>query len=157
MKKIAILFSCALVLASLPGCGKNKSRPADLPDDMSPCAITITQDGAPLVGATVELEYETPVKYRSSGTTDDKGVATIMTYGFAGAQQGTAKVVVKKLVTEGGSEAEEYGEAGTTGQDFETVDPKYKSKDTTDLTITIGKANVEEKFDVGAAVHIPAK
>ena len=60
-------------------------------------------------------------------------------------------------MTEGGSEGEEYGDAGTVGQDFDTVDTKYKKKETTDLTITVGKENVAETFDVGAAVHVPAK
>ena len=156
MKKFAIVLSCLLVLAAV-GCGNKNSRPADLPEDMSPCSVTITQDGQPLAGATVAFEYETPVKYTTSGTTDDKGVAIMQTYGFAGAQIGTAKVVVSKLVTEGASEAEEYGESGEQGQDFEVVDAKYKSKDTTDLTITIGKENSVETFDVGPAVHVPAK
>ncbi|MBP5622209.1 MAG: hypothetical protein J6X44_09360, partial [Thermoguttaceae bacterium] len=98
-----------------------------------------------------------PVKYKTSGMTDAKGVAIMQTYGVSGAQQGTAKVLVSKLVTEGASESEEYGESGEIGKDFETVDLKYKSTDTTDLTITIGKNNVAETFEVGAPVHVPAK
>lgn len=157
MKNFSVSIFCALILIATVGCGNKNTRPADLPEDMSPCKITITQEGTPIEGATVVLEYETPVKYATSGTTDAKGVATMMTYGFAGAQQGTAKVLVTKLVTEGAEEAAEYGEQGQQGQDFDTVDIKYKSKDTTDLTITIGKDNVEETFEVGAAVHVPAK
>ncbi len=157
MKKFTVCFSCVLILATFLGCGPKTLRPADLPDDMTPCAITITQEGNPLAGATIDLEYDAQVKYRTSGTTDEKGVATMMTYGFAGAQQGNAKVLVRKVVTEGASESEEYGESGNTGQDFETVDLKYKSLDTTDLTITIGKDNVAETFEVGAPVHVPAK
>lgn len=157
MKHLAIFCACALVLASFIGCGPKNSRPADLPEDMTPCKITITQEGKPLEGASVSLEYDTPVKYSTSGSTDASGVATMMTYGFAGAQIGTAKVLVTKLVTEGASEAEEYGESGESGQDFDTVDIKYKSVDTTDLTITIGKDNVQETFEVGAPVHVPAK
>ena len=156
MKKFALYLSCLLVLVAF-GCNKGGGRPADLPEDMSPCAVTIIQDGQPLAGATVMFEYDTPVKYTTSGVTDEKGVATMMTYSFAGAQQGTAKVCVSKLVTEGGSEGEEYGDSGSVGQDFDTVDTKYKKKETTDLTITVGKENVAETFDVGAAVHVPAK
>jgi hypothetical protein len=156
MKNFTIFLSCALILAASFGCTKKNARPADLPEDMSPCSITITQDGTPVEGATVALEYETPVKYQTSGTTDAKGVAIMMTYGHAGAQQGTAKVLVSKLVTEGASEAEDYGESGEMGQDFETIDLKYKAVDTTDLTITIGKDNVAESFEVGAPVRIPA-
>ncbi len=157
MKNLALLCSLALVLASAVGCGSKNSRPADLPDDMTPCLITITQDGAPVATASVVFEYETPVKYTTSGTTDEKGVATMMTYGFAGAQIGTAKVLVYKLVTEGASEGEEYGDAGNVGQDFDTIDLKYKSKDKTDLTITVGKDNVNETFEVGSPIHVPAK
>lgn len=157
MKNFVIYVSCVLVIAAGVGCSPKNSRPADLPDDMTPCRITITQDGAPVESASVVLEYETPVKYATSGTTDAQGVAVMMTYGFAGAQQGSAKVLVSKLVTEGAEEAEEYGQSGKMGQDFETIDVKYKSKDTTDLSITIGKDNVAESFEVGAPVHIPAK
>ena len=143
MKKFCVVALCALLAISSFGC-KDKSRPADLPEDMSPCEITITQDGTPLAGATVDLQYTTNVKYNTSGVTDENGVAIMKTYGYAGAQQGTAKVRV---------EAEEYGEAGNLGQDFHLVDKKYRSFDTTDLEITIGKENSKEKFDVGAAVH----
>ena len=152
MKKIYAVALCAFLACASLGC-KDKSRPADLPDDMTPCEITITQEGTPLAGATVDLQYTTNVKYNTSGVTDDNGVAVMKTYGYAGAQQGTAKVRVDKLVTEGASEAEEYGEAGNLGQDFHLVDAKYRSFDTTDLEITIGKENSKEKFDVGAAVH----
>ena len=156
MKKICAVALCALLAVSSFGC-KDKSRPADLPDDMSPCEITITQEGKPLAGATVELQYTTSVKYTTSGVTDENGVAIMKTYSYAGAQQGTAKVRVDKLVTEGASEAEEYGEAGNLGTDFHLVDKKYRSFDTTDLEITIGKENSKETFDVGAAVHEGAK
>ena len=152
MKRICAVALCALLAISSFGC-KDKSRPADLPEDMSPCEITITQEGTPLAGATVDLQYTTNVKYNTSGVTDENGVAIMKTYGYAGAQQGTAKVRVDKLVTEGASEAEEYGEAGNLGQDFHLVDKKYRSFDTTDLEITIGKENSKESFDVGAAVH----
>ncbi len=152
MKRICAVALCALLAISSFGC-KDKSRPADLPEDMSPCEITITQEGKPLAGATVDLQYTTNVKYNTSGVTDENGVAMMKTYGYAGAQQGTAKVRVDKLVTEGASEAEEYGEAGNLGQDFHLVDAKYRSFDTTDLEITIGKENSKESFDVGAAVH----
>mgnify|MGYP004446402499 CR=1 FL=1 len=144
-----------VILASI-GC-KDKSRPADLPDDMSPCKVTVVQDGKNLEGATVTFEYTTPVKYTTSGTTDATGVATMMTYGYAGAQQGTAKVVITKLVTEGAEEAAEYGERGVQGKDFQLVDAKYRSVDTTDLEITVTKENAEVTFDVGAAVHDPVK
>lgn len=156
MNKFCAFAACALIALTSFGC-KDKSRPADLPDDMSPCKITITQEGVPLAGATVEFKYSTDVKYTTSGTTDDSGVATMMTYGYAGAQQGTAKVRVAKLVTEGASEAEEYGEKGETGSDFNVVDAKYRSFDTTDLEITITKENAAETFEVGAPVHEPAK
>lgn len=156
MKKFCVVALYAFLACAAIGC-KDKSRPADLPEDMSPCEITITQEGTPLAGATVEFKYTTDVKYTTSGVTDEKGVAIMQTYSYAGAQQGTAKVRVDKLVTEGGAEAEEYGEAGEMGKDFHLVDAKYRSFDTTDLEITIGKENSKESFDVGAAVHDAAK
>lgn len=156
MNRLCAVAVCALAALACLGC-KGETRPADLPEDMSPCKVTITQDGTPLAGATVEFQYTTNVKYTTSGTTDESGVATMMTYGYAGAQQGTAKVRVAKLVTEGASEAEEYGEVGAKGSDFNVVDPKYSSFDTTDLEITITKSSSEEKFDVGAPVHEAVK
>lgn len=155
MKKICAFIACALLAVSSLGC-KDNSRPADLPEDMTPCKITITQEGQPVEGVTVDLEYSTDVKYTTSGTTDASGVAVMMTYGYAGAQQGVAKVRVDKLVTEGASEGD-YGEAGTMGEDFYVVEEQYRSFDTTPLEITVGKKNVEETFEVGPAVHDPAK
>lgn len=156
MNKFCAVVACALIALTSFGC-KDKSRPADLPDNMTPCKITITQEGVPLAGATVSLKYSTDVKYTTSGTTDESGVAEMKTYSYAGAQQGTAKVRVSKLVTEGASEAEEYGKGGTLGTDFNVVDPKYMSFDTTDLEITITKEKSEASFDVGAPVHNRAK
>ena len=148
-----VLALTCLLLCVCAGCDKNSERPADLPEDMTPTKITITQEGKPLEGASVLLEYDTPMKYPTSGITDEKGVATMVTYGFAGAQQGTAKVVVIKLVTEGETQGEEYGKKGEYGTDFHVVDAKYRTKETTDLEITIGKKNVKETFEVGAPVH----
>ena len=156
MKIVFAGLACALACVLCVGCGPKNTRPADLPDDMTPCVITVMQDGKPLEGASVELVYDTKMKYTSSGSSDEKGEATIMTYGFAGAQQGNAKILVTKLVTEGAEEAAEYGEAGAMGQDFQTVDPKYGSADTTDLTVEIGKSNVKQTVDVGESVHISA-
>ena len=156
MNKYYAVVACALIALTSFG-WKDKSRPADLPEDMSPCLVTITQEGVPLAGATVEFKYSENVKYTTSGMTNDSGVAEMKTYGYAGAQQGTAKVRVYKLVTEGASEAEEYGEKGSLGNDFNVVDPKYMSYDTTDLEITITKEKCEQSFDVGAAVHNSAR
>lgn len=156
MKKFCAFIACALIVASCFGCKKD-TRPADLPDDMSPCKITITQDGQPVEGVTVELKYTTPVKYTTSGTTDATGVATMVTYGFAGAQQGTAKVRVAKLVTEGAVEADEDGKGGSVGEDFNVIDAQYGSFDTTPLEITVEKKNSVETFEVGPAVHDPVK
>ena len=152
MKKIYAVALCAFLACASLGC-KDKSRPADLPDDMTPCEITITQEGTPLAGATVDLQYTTNVKYNTSGVTDDNGVAVMKTYGYAGAQQGTAKVRVDKLVTEGASEAEEYGEAGNLGQDFHLVDKKYRSFDASMLEITISKGSNTFWIEVEAPVH----
>ena len=154
MKRLTSVLTLATLLLTLAvGCHKNSERPADPPPDMTPTKITITQEGKPLEGASVMLKYNEPVKYPTSGITDENGVATMVTYGFAGAQQGTAKVIVLKLVTEGETQGEEYGKNGDYGTDFHVVDAKYRSEETTDLEITIGSKNVKETFDVGAPVH----
>ena len=125
MKKYLLLIACVLASVASLGC-KDKSRPADLPEDMSPCFVTITQEGKPLEGASVSFEYTTPVKYTTSGVTDANGVAQMSTYGYGGAQIGTAKVVVTKMVTEGLVEATD-DEEGSMGSDFYVVDAKYGS------------------------------
>ncbi len=155
MKKYLLLILCVLASVASFGC-KDKSRPADLPEDMSPCFVTITQDGQPLEGATVNFEYTTPVKYTTSGITDAKGVAQMCTYGYGGAQIGTAKVVVSKLVTEGLVEAVDEGEESSMGSDFYVVDLKYGSVDTTDLEVTVDSKECKVTFEVGPAVHEPA-
>lgn len=155
MKKYLLLIACVLASVSSLGC-KDKSRPADLPEDMSPCFVTITQEGKPLEGASVNFEYTTPVKYTTSGVTDANGVAQMSTYGYGGAQIGTAKVVVTKMVTEGLVEATDDDEEGSMGSDFYVVDAKYGSVDTTDLEITVDSKECKATFDVGPAVHDPA-
>ena len=85
MKKVFALVVCALIALGCTGCKKDQ-RPADLPEDMTPCKIILTQEGKPLADATIEFAYSTQVKYTTSGSTDENGVATMVTYGYPGAQ-----------------------------------------------------------------------
>lgn len=113
--------------------------------DLYPCDIKITQEGTPLAGATVTLQYLTKEMYSTSGVTDEEGVAVMKTFGYDGARQGTAKVCVDKLVKEGSSEAEESC--------FHLVDKKYRSFDASMLEITISKGSNTFWIEVEAPVH----
>jgi len=155
MKKIIISF--ILVAALMTGCAKD-NRPSDLPP-LYPCAITITQDGSPLVGATVHL---VPVaaenaKYQASTVTDEKGKAVLTTYGFDGVPAGRYKVCVWKTVVEGVTQiTNSDGElVNTLGTEYRTVEREYSDATTTPHEIEItNKKMPPHSFDVGQAVKI---
>lgn len=86
-----------MVLVALPvaGCGSS-DRPADLPE-LHPTTVKVTLDGEPLDGATVTLAPQSS-KWSATGTTDEQGVATMLTNGrYEGVVEGEYKVGVNKL------------------------------------------------------------
>jgi hypothetical protein len=137
-------------------CGKNSSRPVDLPA-LNSCKITITQNGVPLKEAAVIAVSQNPaVKYRTTtGTTDNNGVAELRTYGFSGSPVGEFNVIVKKIVLEGAEEiTDDFGAKQTYGgKDYNLVNKKYNNEKTTDLKIEIKTGENIFSFDVGAPVH----
>ena len=156
MKKIVISFMLAAVL--ITGCAKD-NRPSDLPP-LYPCAITITQEGEPLNGATVSLfaVEGTSSKYQPSGITDANGKATLMTYGFEGAPAGKYKVCVRKTIIEdGGKTLDGYGEEiDAPGIEYRAVEQEYSDVATTPHEIEISnKRTPPHTFDVGKAVKEP--
>jgi hypothetical protein len=153
-KSILLLLFCATLI----GCGRNASRPDDLPK-LYPCKITITQNGVALKDADVEIVLQDKTaKHRSaSGVTNDNGVAELLTYGFLGAPAGKYKVLVKKTVLEGAVEkTDEFGVKHVSGgKDYNLVNVKYQDENATDFEIEIKTGQNEFSFDVGEPVHVP--
>ena len=137
-----IIIALILIAAmSITGCGKNNSRPSDLPQ-LFPCVLTITQEGNPLDGAYVTLipMEESNAKYQASSVTNKSGEATIVTYGFDGVPAGKYKVCVRKVV-------------GEEDREYQLVEPKYSDPLNTPHEIEIiGKKMPPASFDVGKTV-----
>ena len=150
------IFTLSVALLFQAGCGGNDGRPADMPKLYS-VRITVTQDGNPLDGATVTLVANTPSTYgESSGTTDASGVATMMTYGYAGVPADDYAVRITKSVVEGATErlTEEGRPIMTGGQLFQYVEERYTQTNTTPHSLTVTDRAVTETFDVGSPVRV---
>ncbi|MBR4750256.1 MAG: carboxypeptidase regulatory-like domain-containing protein [Thermoguttaceae bacterium] len=171
MKRALIISLLVLPLTALCGCGEK--TPPDMPK-LFPTSITITQEGTPVEGASVQLLKKDDLYYKwlAGGTTDASGVCTIRTMGkYTGAPEGTFQVVVYKTnkiesetrkaqpnAPSDPAEAAEWAKkVDEEEKEFDQIDTKYKSVDTTDLTITIASGKNAETLEVGAPVNIEVK
>jgi len=147
-----------LLLLSLSiGCSVD-SRPADLPP-LFPCTVSVTQGGAPLDDANVELVSTSPdtQKYRPSATTDANGIAVIMTYGFPGAPAGTYKILVRKMIEDDivyGTD--EYGEQRVASSSrYQVVGDRYFNAEATPHEIEVTpRGRTQITIDVGEPVRV---
>ncbi len=154
---LALMLLTAAVL--FVGC-KGEPRPDGMPN-LVPCTVVITQNNAPLEGASIELYSKgESCPWPITGKTDAEGKANLVTYGkFQGAPKGTFTVVVEKTAIENEEEYKKaYDENGrpTTNKKFNVlsfVDKKYKTKESSSLEIKI-EGKTEQTFDVGAPVKI---
>ena len=139
----------------LSGCKTDDGRPKDLPKLYS-CTITVIQDGQPLEGANVTFRAKDPtVKFATcSGTTDASGTAKIMTYGFPGVPTGSYKVIVKKIISEGGEPSTDASKisSGKKVSEYSLVASEFTKEDTTTLEMEITTQKSEQTFDVGKSV-----
>ena len=155
MRTIAIMFMLAIL--SITGCGRDISRPADLPP-LFPCEIKITQEGTPLAGATVSLEPIdgiTDTNYFASAITDERGRAIMVTYGFNGVPVGRYKVTVRKTIVEDGAKIiDSYGDTVTApGAEYRTIERQYSNANATPHEIEItNKKTPTVSFDVGKPI-----
>ena len=168
LKSILTASTLAASLLFAVGCGGQKTPP-DMPK-LQPTTIVITQEGAPLEGASVQLVKPDDLNYKwlAGGVTDAQGRCEILTHGkYKGAPEGEFAVIVYKTV-KGESEtrknvpepsdpkeAMEWNEkvaAEETATD--EIDQKYKKADTTDLRVTVKPGKNEETFEVGPKVSI---
>ena len=162
------LFSALTAVAGLvllTGCdGSSNPKPADFPDTVS-CVITITQDSAPLEGASVSLIPTDGAKdWLFGATTDASGNAKIFTYGReAGAPKGKYKVVVTKTETDpskytmpdetDSAAMERYSQNVMNEKlnSYSLIESVYTSASTTTLELEItGKTT--QTYDVGKKV-----
>ncbi|MDR0870452.1 MAG: hypothetical protein LBN39_06625 [Planctomycetaceae bacterium] len=131
---------------------------------LSPCTVTVKQDGKPLQDAMVLLQKGggQPFKWSVAGRTDAAGVAKVMTHGqFSGAPEGDYAVVISKEVTEqaksGQKQLDDLGNEIDTGgmiSSYSLVEKEYTAADTTPLKITVGKTAVQQEFECGKPVRI---
>lgn len=167
MKKILILTLAAIVPA-VCGCLGQK-KPDGLPD-LQPVTITVTQNGTPLANAALNLKPldDAASNFTYGGTTDAKGLATIVTHGqYKGAPIGKYKVAVSCTVGEGtppppspideesARRWKEYKDSGATYEEFYVVDPKLSTVQTTTLEVEVVKGKNDLTVDCGEAVRIP--
>ena len=161
-QRFIIMFLGVLVLF-VAGCGGEK-KPDGMPA-IYPTTITFTQDGSPLVGATVTLvaQDQANTQWPSGGATDNNGVLRVKTKGFDGAPVGTFKVVVTKTETEGTAVAVELSDAagakpaasGGDQKSYYLVEKDYRSAATTTLTLEVKSGKNAETFDLGKAIREP--
>jgi len=155
----------AASLALLAGCS-GPLKPDGFPPTF-PTVITITQEGEPLVRATVGLiPADGSRDWMTSAMTDELGRATMFTYGrFAGAPRGTFKVVVTKIET---GISRYTPPADTTDEramaiysrnivnerlnDYTLVEAIYGSPETTPLELEI-RGRTTQTFDVGRQIR----
>lgn len=158
-------FVFIAIFLGMTGCS-GRDIPTDLPP-LTPCKLTLTQDGAPLAKARIVLEPTEESKWFPGGTTDENGTTWLMTNGrYKGAPVGKYKITVRKTETEpsklgpepplGTPENVKWVE--DSGKEkrasFSFVEEKYGKADSTPLEIEIpDKKTVTATFDVGKKIR----
>ena len=148
MLRTILWTTICIAVVSAAGCGQAK-RPGNMPP-LYPCTITIMQGSIPAVGVDVWLyNPELSTRWSIAGTTNDSGVAKIRTHGqFPGAPLGTFKVVLSKIVSEGGGD-DGSGRAKPK-KIYSAVGKEYTQEETTPLQIDVEKKKGGIKtFDIG--------
>lgn len=129
--------------------------------ELVPVRITLLQGGRPLAGASVRLipdDANSP--WSSGGSTDNSGVATVLTHGeYAGAPAGAYKVTVSKVEMpppQSGSSLENLDRpaAAADNATYDLVAVEYSSPEKTPLKLEAKAGAGDHKFDLGPAVRI---
>lgn len=166
LRSCVCFLSVCFVLACL-GCNRGPQLPPDVPK-LVPCKITVTQEGTPLAGATVILDFVGTSSWRTGGATDSNGVVTPMTNGqFEGVPAGKYKVVIMKTEQDASS-IPPAPEAGAPGYDewmskyamaegparYTLVEKQFTTAKTTPLEIELtGGKLVEHTVDAGKKIR----
>jgi len=150
-----IYSACFASLIFIVGCAGNSDRPADLPK-LYPVTITVTAEGTPVEKAVVEFVSDPPSKFRAIGTTNDKGIAEMKTYGQKGSPAGQFKVVIKHDI----EDEQVYGTKGereyvVSFNTYRTIDEITYKAETTPFEITVPvKSGQKPTFNVGQRVKV---
>ena len=164
MKKL--LSSALLLGVALVALGRGPKTPDGMPP-LQPVALTITQEGPPVADAMITLKsLDGANNFTSGGTTGANGVANLVTHGqYKGVPEGKYKVAVSKIVGEGtppppspideesARKWKEYQDSGATYEEFNVIDMKYSTIETTDLEIEVVKGKNDLSLEVGAAIR----
>lgn len=141
--------------------------PEGMPSLIKEASVSVIQDGKPLPGAKVALiSSDSSVKWTVGGTTDEQGVAKLVTHGqYPGAPAGSYKVTVSKREEPQfknqepapGQSDEEFmaARAAENVSAHQLVALKYGKSGTTDLSVAISKESPAASVDVGTSVRIP--
>lgn len=158
-RPFAGLVAACAVGFSLMGCSPSVEIPDGLPE-LYPVAITLTQSGSPLEGASVQLVAQDAAiaKWQCGGFSDATGKVEIKTMGqHVGAPVGKFKVLVTKESIESSAGADSSPGAATVSTTYALVDPKFQSATTTPATIDVTTGeNAPAAIEVGAPVKIAA-
>jgi len=155
--RFVALLALLGTICCMQGCTGGDSKPEGLPD-LHAVTLTVTQDGSPLAGASVQLVPADPSsnKWVSGGTTDADGNAEIKTHGkFPGAPAGKYKVTISKTLTEDLNPEADANDpmAEKKTKIYDLVDLKFGAAATTTAEIeVVAGSNSPEPIDVGAAI-----
>ena len=138
---LCLLFCCCLI----SGCGSSK------PHDIQ---VVITLDDEPLAEAEVFLFSMLGSTPSATGTTNAEGEVAFKTKEMDGVLPGSYTMVVSKMVDEKRLSNDEIRALAEIGiqyrtQRIELVPPKYTQRETTDLTLKVGRWRTKElTFDL---------
>jgi len=160
------LFVLIVFSFTWTGCNSGPALPPDLPK-LSPCVITVTQDGAPLDGAMVSLlSMDGNQQWFPGGRTDASGKVELFTNGrYKGVPHGKYKIVITKTETDpstlgpapdkdaSGYDAWLRQSAAEVLQSYSSVEKQYAKAETTPLEIDMAGGKVDKTVDVGKKVR----
>ena len=160
-----LLFTLIGCLYTWVGCSSGPAQPSDLPK-LSPCVITVTQDGLPLDGATVMLKSMSESQWFPGGQTDASGKVEIYTNGrYKGAPQDKYKIVITKTEVDPSKlgpappdDSPDYGDwleksTAEVRNSYSLIEKQYTKVETTTLEIDVAGGKTEKTVDVGKKVR----
>ena len=151
--KTALSISFVLCLVVLQGCGMGAKKPDWLPK-LTPCKITLTQEGIPVDGANINIVAPPgaePLEWLIFGSSDEKGVVYPLVQIYKGVPQGEYIVTVEKF------DNEYTNDINHPLNEYLVIDPQYVSPATSTLKLIVGDSPVDQTFDLGKPVRIKRK
>jgi len=158
--RLRLTLIAALLSFTFAGCS-GSTKPEGMPD-LQPLTLSVTQGGAPLEGASVQLIAKDKANSRWSGggVTDATGQVSLKTLGeYEGVVPGSYKITFYKELTEGSSSGIGDDPTSTnTGKSFLVIDPKYQAEATTPVEIEVSQGvDTLPAIDVGDPVKVEQK